>query len=149
MVASLLAASCAAATARRRQGSLQPEAYTRPLQLAHVPKTGGTSLEDLAAQAGVQWGLHRSDWPGQTPSNDTYQECAHGCKGTEQPCSPWHLPPAYFEGREDSPYAGSHVFCVARHPFVRRKEARTWHLPGTSRGACCSRASPVHTVEIP
>ena len=74
---------------------MQPKAYTRPLQLAHVPKTGGTSLEDLAAQAGVQWGLHRSDWPGQTPSNDTKQECAHGCKGTEQPCSPWHLPPAY------------------------------------------------------
>ena len=49
------------------------------LQLVHIPKAGGTSLEDFGKnRLGVKWGYYREDWPG--------GRCPYGCEG---PAS-WH-----------------------------------------------------------
>ena len=101
------------------------------LQLVHIPKTGGTTLEDFGAhKLGINWGYRRIDWPG--------GHCAWGCPeqshASWQPCSSWHIPrEVYTAGGRMSgsgyaggkisggadPYAGFKTFCAMRHPFTR------------------------------
>ena len=81
------------------------------LQLVHIPKTGGSTMELVASRHGLKWGGRRTDWPG--------GNCAYGCPGSFQACSPWHLPPAAFREHGHDPYAGYDTFCVVRHPYSR------------------------------
>lgn len=81
------------------------------LQLVHIPKTGGSTLELLAQRYGLAWGGNRMGWPS--------GNCPFGCPNTFQPCSPWHIPPAAFLDHGPSPYEGYDTFCVVRHPFTR------------------------------
>ena len=97
------------------------------LQLVHIPKAGGTTLEDFGLnRLDVRWGIHREHWPGGS--------CPYGCDGNAswQPCSSWHIPRTVFTevgpalardgaGRPTSqdPYAGYKTFCALRHPFTR------------------------------
>ena len=97
------------------------------LQLVHIPKAGGTTLEDFGLnRLDVRWGIHREHWPGGS--------CPYGCDGNAswQPCSSWHIPRTVFTavgpalardgaGKPTSqdPYAGYKTFCALRHPFTR------------------------------
>lgn len=81
------------------------------LQLVHIPKTGGSTMELVASSHGLKWGGRRTDWPG--------GNCAYGCPDSFQACSPWHLPPAAFREHGHDPYAGYDTFCVVRHPYSR------------------------------
>ena len=81
------------------------------LQLVHIPKTGGTTLEEVGKKFGIAWGGVRQDWP--------EGNCALGCPDTWHPCSPWHVPPAAFLDHGPNPYASKDTFCIVRHPFTR------------------------------
>ena len=82
------------------------------LQLVHIPKTGGSTMELVASQHGLKWGMDRGSWPG--------GDCPFGCPETWQHCSPWHTPPAEFVIHGGiNPYEGYDTFCVVRHPYSR------------------------------
>ncbi len=68
------------------------------LSFIHIPKTGGTSVEDQGKMHGVHWGRHNQI------NTDT--------KST---CSFWHVP-----GRQDSTNIKT-TFCVVRDPYDRIK----------------------------
>ena len=68
-------------------------------------------MEVTGRSHGLQWGKHRSKMPGGM--------CPFGCKGTWQPCSAWHIPPAVFAEHGKNPYAGFTTFCNVRHPYSR------------------------------
>lgn len=107
------------------------------LQFVHIPKTGGSSIVEMGNKVGVKWGDRRVNWPGQKRGEDTLAACSGGCKGTQQPCSPWHLPPAFFEARKihPNPYEEQNSFCVARHPYARAVSQYVWNMQVTMRGA--------------
>jgi hypothetical protein len=107
------------------------------LQFVHIPKTGGSSIVEMGNKVGVRWGDRRVNWPGQRHGEDTLAACSGGCKGTQQPCSPWHLPPAFFEARKihPNPYEEQNSFCVARHPYARAVSQYVWNMQVTMRGA--------------
>ena len=53
-----------------------PAGLLRKLQLIHIPKTGGGTLEDVGFKHGVKWGKYREDWPG--------GNCPRGCPRTSR-----------------------------------------------------------------
>ena len=79
--------------------------------LLHIPKTGGTGIEDLGQRVGIEWGIHRQDWP----------EKPHPVG-----CSPWHIPRTLWQKGGQDPYAGSRTFCVLRHPYTRMVSQFVW-----------------------
>ena len=93
----------------KREGCMLP-----PLQLVHIPKSAGSSMEQWGNTMGYKWGRLRGNWPGGSrPFGSGWQ-----------PCSAWHLPPAAFHtlapaSRAEDPYKGYRTLCVVRHPFAR------------------------------
>ena len=114
-----------------------PKDLVRKLQLIHIPKTGGGTLEDVGKKHGVKWGKYRDTWPGGS--------CPRGCPGTWQPCSSWHIPPPVFKylNADEDPYEGYHTFCAVRHPFSRAISEYLW-----SGGECSADGlnSAIHAV---
>jgi len=116
-------------------------AYGR-LQLIHIPKTGGTTLETVGKKHGMLWGKYRNDWPG--------GRCPHGCEGTWQPCSAWHVPPAAFTSKairaDHDPYAlpgRNEKFTAVRNPYTR---AISEHL--FANGRCSATALNDHVLTV-
>lgn len=79
------------------------------LLFVHIPKNAGTTIEELAAEGGIQWGMHQP-----LPEEE------------DSPCSEWHLPPAEFEGY--NPYEDAETFCVTRDPWERMLSEYTFLL---------------------
>ena len=86
------------------------------LQFIHIPKTGGTTLEDVANAHGVGWGANKFEW---NRDGARQPKTALGTPDTWQPCSPWHVPPAFFRARGESGTINGgrqQTFCVVRDP---------------------------------
>ena len=142
--------SVAAANARaaKLKTGLYSPVYGQYIDLIHIPKTGGVSLESWAQGHGkLQWGA-QMPWETLLP---TYGEAVIeggvyvstkalrdgkmlAAAGSGKPqarvtdgehylptaCPAWHIPRrAYVNQAEFDPYAGKRTFCAVRHPFAR------------------------------
>lgn len=118
------------------------------VSFVHIPKTAGTTLENLAKAHGLTWG-HDYDWRrvdevkrltaegnedklGRLHSigtaSDELTTCRTGCPcGTG--CCWWHIPPRFL--LDWRPYY-KHVvkFCVVRNPFSRLLSQYSWKTGG-------------------
>ena len=69
------------------------------LRFIHIPKTAGTTLEDLAMQHGIRWGR-----------NETKTLLCKLTRTNAPSCNPWHRPPR----KTQTP-----TFAVIRDPYER------------------------------
>ena len=86
----------------------------RKLELVHITKTGGSSLEFAASRAGINWGVCH------------YQRMKSlGCTSPDldrgYQASPWHVPPKYLTSSHprQNPYVQADLFTVIRNPYSR------------------------------
>lgn len=90
----------------------------RRLEFLHIPKTGGSALEIMAAQHNISWGA--CHWMKQINNNS--------------PCPPhperpvhhaiykmsyWHLPMHLIDDGTYDPYQNADIFAIVRHPYAR------------------------------
>lgn len=85
----------------------------------HIPKTGGTSIEEAGLEYGVHWG-GKYDAVGLNVSSVNLSEGPQWLLevAPHTVCSWQHVPPRYID-LEESPYRGSENFCVSRNPYER------------------------------
>jgi hypothetical protein len=81
------------------------------LEFSHITKTAGTSIEQLAKDHGVLWGIeNRSFW-------EALSDVASYKNLTGDP---WHLPISYLEDAVLSTLLKERVFfCIVRNPYER------------------------------
>ena len=102
--------------------ALAPEAEMQPaaakeLAFIHIPKTGGTSIEEAGAQVGFSWGQHFNFSATNTQSS--------ACN------SLYHVPPGMLETH---PYAAFDTFCAKRHPYTRAISQYLFYTVATDPG---------------
>jgi hypothetical protein len=91
--------------------NINHEAY---LEFIHIPKTGGSTIENVAKENGVLWGANNK-----TSFSDAYKDSTpkQMCMKTNNNPVPHHIPPKYLN--DDSPYSNNDTFCVIREPLER------------------------------
>jgi hypothetical protein len=92
------------------------------LELVHIPKTGGTSLEITASQNGIAWSYcHWGPSPPCPPHPKRRSLTHHGVHTAG--VNNWHVPPMYFDADERpvpfDPYQNATLFTIVRNPYDR------------------------------
>lgn len=72
------------------------------LEFIHIPKNAGTTIENIANDAGIKWGRFK-------PEHRNYID--------DEKCTYWHQPPKKF--KNDNFYKNDKTFCVLRHPMKK------------------------------
>lgn len=107
--------------------------HKRRLEFVHIPKTGGTVIESVAAKGGVPWTICHFLPPSDVASMSmNIIQCPnYGDKGhfkwrkvrSFHGLVWWHLPPSYFFNYSNelpaNPYQGADIFAVVRNPYDR------------------------------
>lgn len=83
----------------------------KKLMFVHIPKTAGTTIEDLGEQNGILWGRFAVPGPKAEPIK----------------CVKWHIPPSQFPAKPN-PYKdpSAELFCVVRDPWRRLVSEFIW-----------------------
>lgn len=120
------------ATTEALTAATTPLPKNQCLKFLHIPKTGGTTIEEVARQGGVSWGfsdpaLHcanatpyallatsRRNGLNRVCDFGNYQEWVH------------HIPP-YWDPILRQSYSPCEIFCVVRHPVDRLRSVWKFH----------------------
>lgn len=105
------------------EGLLQPHVESSPvykqrLEFVHITKTGGSTIESIAAKHGIIWGACHF-------SNNTMIGCyqsQHVPWREYYIGTAWHAPPKVINALlpiESNPYHGADLFVVVRNPYDR------------------------------
>lgn len=103
--------------------TLLPSPRRRRLELLHIPKTGGSTLEAVAAQHNLSWGACHWNLKLRNAGGGTVLPCpAHprrSAKHRRYRTSNWHLPIPLLQYGLYNPYIDADIFTVVRHPYAR------------------------------
>lgn len=96
-----------------------PNDRLKRLELLHIPKTGGSALEILAAVHNISWG--GCHWLPAIANHSCplHPERPLHWKKEKISVSFWHLPLNLFDDNSFCPYDDAAVFTVVRNPFER------------------------------
>lgn len=95
--------------------NIQREAY---LEFIHIPKTGGTTIENVAKENGVHWGRFKHN-----KLQDARLDPPPKQVCTDTPYI-WHVAPRHLNA--DNPYSKHDTFCVIRDPLERMVSEYNW-----------------------
>lgn len=92
------------------EGRRSPSITIEELQFVHIPKTGGSAVEETGRENNINWGYHSYH----NPMNTAMWPMG---------CPPWHIPPrTYFNVLKNfslHPYTNKTLFTVVRNPWTR------------------------------
>lgn len=88
------------------------------LKYLHIPKTGGSMIEQVAASAGYSWGYCM--FQDGSSRNDDCPRNSEALRLNEFPTSNlWHLPIQHLPGKARYLYENASIFTVVRNPYSR------------------------------
>lgn len=116
------------------QGSIHTNKSKYKLEFVHITKTAGTSIERMAAHAGIAWGAckfirysHCNILP---PSMPQVEKAEWNCNHPD--ILPWHCPPMKFQSGLNL-YNNSATFVIVRNPYDRITSEYYWTRMGYDR----------------